>query len=231
MCSMCLLNAQDPVKVLPSSYHVTFENKLVEVVRVRYEAHQKLPLHDHSLRPTIYVYLTDSGPVRFSHQEAHPFSLIRRPVKAGDFRVSPGRIEKHEVENLGNAPTEFLRVELKQVPLGLDDFQFRGNKGFDLGKTAITAEFTGPDISIQRIILAKEGDKQSMAAVHPALLIALSPTSIQAGSASAKLLQTGDGYWLGINQSARLAGAKDSVSHLLVITFMKEGTEPEWLRY
>ena len=231
VCSMCLLRAQDPIKMLPGNYQVTFENNLVEVVRVRYEAHQKLPLHDHSLRPTIYVYLTNSGPVRFSHQEVHPFALIRRPVKAGDFRVSPGRIEKHEVENLGDIPTDFLRVELKQIPLGLNDFQHRGNKGFDLGKTAITAEFASPEISIQRIILAKEGDKQSMTAVHPALLIALSPTSIQADSASAKLLPTGDCYWLDIDQSIRLTRAKDGVSHLLVITFMKEGTEPEWLRH
>jgi hypothetical protein len=230
-CSTFNAAAQDPVKVLPHNYQVVFKNDFVEVVRVRYEPHEKLPIHDHSLRPTIYVYLTDSGPVRFSHQEAHPFALIRRPVKAGDFRVSPGRIEKHEVENLGDIPTEFLRVELKQMPLGLDTFQYRGNKGFDLSKTATHAEFASPQIAIQRMILAKEGDQQSIAAVHPALLMAFSPTFIKAGSAPAKRLQTGDAYWLDINQSVRITRAKHGAAHLLIITFMKVGTEPEWLRH
>ena len=42
-----------------------------------------------------------SGLVRFSHREEPAFTLIRSPEKAGTFRVSPGRLEKHEVENLG----------------------------------------------------------------------------------------------------------------------------------
>jgi len=53
--------------------------------------HQKLPVHNHPATPTLYVYVTDSGPVRFSHVEDHPFTINRPPEKAGTFRLSPGR--------------------------------------------------------------------------------------------------------------------------------------------
>src|SRR5579884_3621909 len=113
--------AQDPLTLLPRNYRLDFENPIVRVVHVHYEPHEKLPVHKHSERPTVYVYLSDSGPVRYTHVEAHPFTMVRRALKAGTFRVSPGRLEKHEVENLGDIPTDYLRVELKQVPLGVQN--------------------------------------------------------------------------------------------------------------
>ena len=118
MLAMNIVYAQDPLQTLPRNYHLVFENPCARGVDVKYAAHEKLPVHNHSDQPTIYVYLTDSGPVRFSHVEEHLFSLIRPSEAAGTFRVSPGRLEKHQVENLGDISTKFLRVELKQVPLG-----------------------------------------------------------------------------------------------------------------
>lgn len=171
------LRAQDPLKTLPRNYRLVMENETVQVVHARYEAHQKLPLHDHSEHPTVYVYLTDSGPVQFSHVEAPPFALTRRPVKAGMFRVSPGRLEKHEVTNLGDLPTEFLRIEMKRVPLGAQHVVFRGIKPFDLTKSSTSNEFSNPAIQVERIIAAPRGSVRLRPTSHhsqQALLAAIS---------------------------------------------------------
>lgn len=120
--------AQDPVHLLPHNYRLVYENENVKVIHVLYRPHEKLPLPDHSDKPTVYVYVTNSGPVRFSHVEDHPFSLLRPTEMAGTFRVSPCRIEKHAVENLEDIPTEFLRIELERVPLGFQRNSFRSPK-------------------------------------------------------------------------------------------------------
>ncbi len=56
---------QDPLRALPKNYQLAFENDVVRVIRVHYGAHEKLLVHDHPKTPTIYVYLSDAGPVRF----------------------------------------------------------------------------------------------------------------------------------------------------------------------
>lgn len=122
--------AQDPLKTLPDAYTRVFENSAVDVIRAYYRPHEKLTVHDHSQFPTVYVYLSSSGPVRFTHVEQNPFTMVRRPLQMGMFRVSPGRLEKHQVENLGDIPSEFLRVELKNVPLR-SLHEFRDKPGFD----------------------------------------------------------------------------------------------------
>ena len=117
---------QDPVVALPKNYSVAFENNLVSVIRVHYAPHERIAVHDHPKFPTVYVYLNGSGPVRFQHDEKPPFTIVRPPTATGAFRVSPGRLERHSVENLGNTNSDFLRVELKQVPLGHALESFRG---------------------------------------------------------------------------------------------------------
>jgi hypothetical protein len=163
--------------------------------------------------------------VRFSHTDEHPFALTRRPVKMGDYRVSPGRLETHEVENLGGLRTEFLRVVLKGIPLGLQNLHFRGNKAFDLGKSGITREFDSPRISIQRVILAGKEESREFSSTRPVLLIAFSPALIL--TASANKLHSGDVYWLDANQVARIEKMDDAAAHLLAITFMPSPPSPD----
>ena len=98
-----LARAQNPLDILPNNYHLVYENRLVRVIDVAYAAHERLPVHENSDKSTVYMYLTDSGPVRFSHVEQPPFTLIRPEEKGGTYRVSPGRLERREVENLGAA--------------------------------------------------------------------------------------------------------------------------------
>jgi hypothetical protein len=62
------------------------------------------------------LYLAEAGPVRFKHTGANPYALDRPPVKQGGFRLNPGVLEEHEVENISDTPTDFLRVEFKTIP-------------------------------------------------------------------------------------------------------------------
>lgn len=167
-----------PLKLLRRNSTLVFENQAVRVIKVSYWPHEKLPVHDHAKTPTIYVYLSDSGPVRFSHAEDHPFSLIRRTLRAGAFRISPGRMEVHAVENLSDTPTEFLRVELKTVPLGNHALAFRGNKPFDLTKTRVSVEFDSNVLCVERIIVVKGSPRQHYAATAASLLVAFTPAVV-----------------------------------------------------
>src|SRR5215211_69908 len=93
----------------PRSYRPEFENARVRVTRVRYAPREKIASHDHPEIPVVYVYLRDSGPVRFVHTGEESFTLTRPAVRAGGFRLSKGAHETHSVESLTDQPTEYLR--------------------------------------------------------------------------------------------------------------------------
>src|SRR5437016_4772055 len=71
-----------------------------------------LPVHDHPARPTVFVYLTDGGAIRFTHIQPE-FTAERPRVREGGIRFHTGAKETHVVEYLGDAPSEYLRIELK----------------------------------------------------------------------------------------------------------------------
>lgn len=102
---------QDPFVVSPDHYKLELDNSWVQIARVSYRPHDTAPVHDHPTRPAIYIYLTDGGPIVFTH---NTIGKVTRPaVKAGQIRYARPTIEKHEVQYLGNIPTEYLRIELK----------------------------------------------------------------------------------------------------------------------
>ena len=108
--------AQDPVKVAPDAYKLEFENDYVKVQRVHYAPRVKIPEHDHTAFGAAYVYLNDAGPVIFKHVGLSYGAVTRPAVKAGSFRLYKAVKETHEVENLGDTPSDFLRVEFKTEP-------------------------------------------------------------------------------------------------------------------
>jgi len=108
--------AQDPYQKLPKNYQLELENEHVRVSRVKYSPHEKLAVHDHPSIPTVYVYLTDGGPIRFTHVTPK-FTVERSEVKAGGVRFNRNaKQETHETEYLGDAPSEYLRIEMKTEP-------------------------------------------------------------------------------------------------------------------
>lgn len=219
------LRAQDPLATLPGNYRVVLENETVRVIHVMYRPNEKLPVHDHPKTPTIYAYLSDSGPVRFSHQEEHAFAVVRKPVKAGTFRVSPGRVEIHEVENLGGVASEFLRIELRRVPLGTRGILFRDVKPVRLTGNSISEEFRCPALSIQRIVVAADRPVALTGIDQPSLAIAFAPAVVRLRDSErgGDGLKAGDVRWLASHQRMEVTRQGLSPAHLLRIVFDDPG--------
>ncbi len=210
---------QDATETLPRNYTRTFQNSLARVIRVRYAPHEKLTVHAHPDKPTLYIYLTDSGPVKFTHVEEHAFTVTRAPLKAGSFRLSPGRLERHAVENLGDIPTEFLRVELLQVPVGFQRESARDRGPFDLSHTLVSTAFPGPYVKIDRVIAVGREKVEIGDQAEPALLVALSPSRVDD-----RTVNLGDVLWLDAHRKAAVTAANASPSaHLLRIAFLPGG--------
>ncbi|MGH9573259.1 MAG: hypothetical protein ACRD40_07000 [Candidatus Acidiferrales bacterium] len=213
-----IISAQDPTVTLPKSYWQVFDNPALAVIHVHYDPHEKIPLHDHSKFPTIYVYLSDSGPVLFSHVEAHPFSYTRRPLKLGAYRISPGRIEKHYVENKGDIATDFLRVELKQLPIKHFADEFRGQPPSSLAKNLDVTEFSNSDVAVERIVCVAGSSCEIKAASSPSLVIAFTMVQItdSRNVPHVTRLKTGAVKWVEAGNSLSLR-ADSQAAHVLRI--------------
>ena len=211
-------HAQDPVKTFPHNYSIALENSAVTVVRVHYGPHEKVGVHDHSKSPTIYVYLSDSGPVRFQHFEANSFALTRPPTVKGAYRVSPGRVERHTVENLGNTSSDYLRVELKQVALGGVQ-PFRGEAPASLTQSEDAVEVNTPALRIERIVCAGTSPCAVKASAAPSLLVAFTPLQESASGAGGQegALAAGAVRWLPATQALTMRGENDASADLLRI--------------
>jgi len=118
-------SAQDPIKTLPDSYKVEFDNAYVTVVRVHYEAGAKLPEHTHPGGTTGYVYLNDSDGVVFSHVGGSNRAVTRPAVRAGAIRIAAGPEEHHSAENTSSTPTDFLRIMFKTDNGGVTNLRQR----------------------------------------------------------------------------------------------------------
>jgi len=118
-------SAQDPIKTLPDSYKVEFDNAYVTVVRVHYDAGAKLPEHTHPGGTTGYVYLNDSDGVVFSHVGGSNRAVTRPAVRAGAIRIAAGPEEHHSAENTSSTPTDFLRIMFKTDNGGVTNLRQR----------------------------------------------------------------------------------------------------------
>ncbi|HEY7839324.1 MAG TPA: hypothetical protein VIC54_12075 [Terriglobales bacterium] len=169
------LGAQDATRLLPQNYRSVFENAAVHVIHAHYAPHEKLPLHDHPPLPTVWVYLNDAGPIRFSHTEPRAYTLIRPGVAAGGFRIDPGKSERHTVENLSAGPSDFLQVELKQIPLGDTSLRARFRPRINRDHSSIAVDFDSPRLRIERILCAAHSPCPLARAIYPTLEIAITP--------------------------------------------------------
>jgi hypothetical protein len=120
-------------------------------------------VHAHPPTPTtVYVYVTDGGTMRFTHVTgAHVAGLTidRPPVKAGAIRFAHGAPETHSVEYLGDAPTEYVRIELRTEPLDRPTRDVRlPPVVLDLAKTALVTEFENAQVRILRLMCAAGQD-------------------------------------------------------------------------
>jgi hypothetical protein len=225
---LCLMAAsvlaQDAFKVAPGAYKLQFENDWVKVVRVHYGPREKIPEHDHPAAATVFVYLNDSGPVRLYHVGEHPFENVRPPTRAGGFRLAQAAAERHQVENLSEIPSDFLRVELKTEPVDAKSFDGR----FPPESTPVTGSFQkvtfeNGQVRITRVANAagQSCDLASPGPDTPSLLIALAPIHAaitrKDGSLIGVDMQHGQTQWLAPNEKARLENAGGVPAQILRI--------------
>jgi hypothetical protein len=112
---VCFLAISGLAQVTGSDATIELENSLVRVVRVRYAPHEHTALHDHPATPTVFVYTTDGGRLRISHEGEEP--VIRPAVKAGAIRFQRAVAERHKVEELDGVASEYVRIEFKHQPM------------------------------------------------------------------------------------------------------------------
>jgi quercetin dioxygenase-like cupin family protein len=174
------ISAQDPYKVAGDHYHLIFENAWARATRVTYGPHETAPAHDHPLTPTaIYIYVTDGGEFRFRHMTGFKvpgYTVTRPAVKAGAIRFAHSAPETHSVEYLGDASTEYIRIELRTDPLNVPIRNIRiPPPAMDPLKSAMLNEFENGQVRILRVICAA-GEKcpASMNPDDPAIVTVMS---------------------------------------------------------
>jgi hypothetical protein len=209
--------AQSGHALLPPNYKTILEDHSFKIIRVHYGPHEKVPVHDHPDTPTVYVYLNNSSPVRIVHEEeAKPFSLIRPPTQKGAFRVNPGRIERHSIENLGDLDSDFLRVELLNLRLGDNTLEFRGRAPTDLTHNLSATEFNSPRLSIIRVVCVDKNPCTLPASSGASVLIALSNSTITA-SGKNSTLELGSVTAIAPHQPVFISPTGNEPAHILQI--------------
>jgi hypothetical protein len=229
LAGICLLVtqalAQDPAKILPQAYKLQFENDWVKVTRVHYAPHEKLPAHEHTQTASAYVYLNDSGPVVFNHIGLAYGAITRPATKAGSFRLYRGLKEIHEVENLSDLPSDFLRVEFKTEPT--NDKTLHGRfyrETYAAGENFQKAQFENEQIRITRLVCAPGKTLEfSTSPTEPALLVALVPSDFSLhkgkGKSAPLRLEMGQPKWVAVGQQERLENAGSAPAELLRFDF------------
>lgn len=159
LCVPICISGQDPYVVAGDHYHLLLENEWVRATRVTYGPHETAPVHEHPPTPTsIYIYVTDGGEFRFKHMtgfKVSGYTITRPAVKAGAIRFAHAAPETHSVEYLGDAPTEYVRIELRTEPVNVPLRDVRiPPRAMDPAKSAVENEFENDQIRILRVVCA-----------------------------------------------------------------------------
>jgi hypothetical protein len=189
--------AQDPVKTLPDNYRLEFENDFVKVVHVIYPAHAKLPAHAHPQGSTAFVYLTDGPPVVFGHIGLEYGAITRPATVAGAVRLGRAVDEIHEVENPGDTPSEFLRVEFKAIPPTGFRGRFAPESG-PAGEHFAKVHFENDHLRVTRRACAPEQPCDiAPGGTEAALVVALRPARLEpVAGGPESILERGGTLWL-----------------------------------
>jgi hypothetical protein len=220
------VSAQQKSSALPVNYKTTLESHSFRIIRVHYGPRETVPIHDHPDTPTVYVYLNNSGPVRIIHaEEAKPFTIVRPPTQTGAFRVSPGRRERHSIENLSDLESDFLRVELLNLRLGDKTLEFRGRAPDDLSHNLSATEFTSPTLSVARAICVDSAPCTVAPSPMPSVIVAISPTVVTANGRQTTL-HLGDVMAITAQQSFKLAPDGGESAHILQVLVRTSQAKP-----
>jgi len=220
VCGAALLflpaRGQDPLRRYPQNYKLIFDNAQVAVIRVHYGPHETVGVHDHSNLPTLFVYLNTSGAVRFHIEDIPPSVFVRQATRLGSFRYSPGRRERHTVENLSDASSDFLRIELKQFPLQ-GGKTFRHDAPTSLAASGVTTEFSNSQLEVERVVCSAGATCTLAPAAEPSVLVALSQVTVNGSPEPAARMDSGDVRWVQAEEAVSVVGSSSGLAHVLRI--------------
>jgi Tfp pilus assembly protein PilF len=213
---------QDPLKVAPDAYKLEFENDYVKAQRVHYAPRVKIPEHDHTAFGAAYVYLNDAGPVIFKHIGLSYGAVTRPAVKAGSFRLYKAVKETHEVENLGDTPSDFLRIEFKTEP-AKDPNTLRGKffrEETSAGENLQKVQFENDQVRITRLICAAGKMCEYIAnAAEPVLFVALTAAQFKPAHGRPVKLALGQTRWLEARKKEQWENLDKDAAELLRFDF------------
>jgi hypothetical protein len=211
---------QDPTKLLPDSYKLQFENEWVRVTRVHYAPDAKLPVHAHTTAPSAYVYLNDAGPVIFKHVGASYGTVERPATVARAFRLYKNVGEVHEVENLNDTPSDFLRVEFKTEPLG--EATLRGRyfpPDYPPGENFAKVHFENEQVRITRRACAPgKACDLSPSPSTPALLVAVTTAHFRSAAGEVGLA-LGQTEWMSAGAQRMVENRGPAPAEVLLFEF------------
>jgi mannose-6-phosphate isomerase-like protein (cupin superfamily) len=217
-----LSSSLDAYIVAPQAYKREFENERVRVTRVHYEPGEIIKTHDHPKLSTVYVYLRDNGPVRFIHSEDD--IAVRPAVKAGGFRLGRAVEETHKVENISDQPSDFLRVELKN--LTVDTETFRGRFPPETNQTYKNSEkigFENKQLRIVRVNCLPRSVCPTTTQTYPYLLVTITPSQVKTatnnGNFSNVKMDLGQTIWVESRERFHLENPNNSPVKFLRIEF------------
>jgi Tfp pilus assembly protein PilF len=213
---------QDPIKVAPDAYKLEFENEYVKAQRVHYAPRVKIPEHDHTAFGAAYVYLNDAGPVVFKHIGLSYGAVTRPAVKAGSFRLYKAVKETHEVENISDTPSDFLRIEFKTEP-AKDQNTLRGKffrEETSAGVNFQKAQFENEQVRITQLICAARKKCEYIAnATEPVLFVALTPAQFKPAHGRPVKLALGQTRWLEAGKKEQWENSGKDAAELLRFDF------------
>jgi hypothetical protein len=213
--------AQDPVKVAPQAYKLDFENDWVKVLRVHYAAKEKIPEHDHPATAAAFVYLNDGGPVIFRHVGLSYGAITRPATKARGFRLWYAVKETHEVENTGDTPSDFVRIEFKTEPVNAKSLRGKFQpEEYPASENFQKVQFENEQIRATRLAVApRKKLAVSIGANEPALLVALTPASFKFKKGKARpsklLLEAGKTGWIEQGAAVEFENTSDAPAEML----------------
>lgn len=85
---------------------VEFENEQIRVVRIRFGPHSKIPMHD---APDVVTVALTPGHLRLTFPDG---AIQELDYQSGQTGWVPA--QTHAGENMGDAPLEFIAVQLKR---------------------------------------------------------------------------------------------------------------------
>jgi quercetin dioxygenase-like cupin family protein len=217
------VSAQDPLKVAPKNYKQEFENEWVRVQRVHYGPKEKVPPHFHTERPAAYIYLNASGPVIFKHKDLPYGAITRAPTKPGTVRLYRSVKEVHSVENTGDTPSDFLRVEFKTDPVNENSLRGKYDREvYTPGENYRKVQFENEQIRVTRLaIAAGKSIDISTNPDQPALVVLLTASPLKAGPAgkAGSKFDQGKTRWVAAGNTESVENPGRSHAELLQFDF------------